>query len=224
MLDLEEVKNAASRISSLRRRKSVMQEQTSISRVHNQEADVSATLDFLKLVLPPEGDHWYVAAVFNGGKVKHLWHRDRPSLGSCLLEADRSGATAYHACGIYRARDGGRKAKNSGGASSFWTDIDAGEGKQYETAADALNALLEFCHATGLPRPLCVGSGHGVHAYWPLLNLLDPETWKTYSAGLAALLRKHGIKHERTTDIASLLRPPGTHNRKREPRIVGVLQ
>jgi hypothetical protein len=66
-------------------------------------------------------------------------------------------------------------------------------------------------------------SGYGVHAYWPLLDVLDAETWKTYSVGLAALLRKHGIKHERTTDIASLLRPPGTHNRKREPRIVGVL-
>jgi hypothetical protein len=200
-----------------------MQEQNSIFGVNNQDADVSATLDFLKLVLPPEGDHWYVAAVFSGGKVKHLWHRDRRSLGSCLLEADRAGATAYYACGVYRARGAGRTAKNSAGASSLWTDIDAGEGKQYETATCAHNALVEFCHATGLPRPLCVCSGYGVHAYWPLLNVLDPDTWKKYSAGLAALFRKHGIKHERTTDIASLLRPPGTHNRKLEPRIVGVL-
>jgi hypothetical protein len=201
-----------------------MQVQTSISYLNNQEADLSATLEFLKLVLPPEGGHWYVAALFNGRKVNHLWHRDKRALASCLIEADRSGATAYHACGVYRARDGGRTAKNSGGASSFWTDIDAGEGKQYETAVDAHNALVEFSQATGLPLPLCVGSGYGVHAYWPLLNVLDPETWKTYSAGLAALLRKHGIKHERTTDIASLLRPPGTHNRKRDPIMVGVLQ
>jgi hypothetical protein len=201
-----------------------MQEQTSMTRVHNQKADVGATLDFLKLVLPAEGDHWYVAAIFDRGKVNHQWHRERHALASCLIEADRSGATAYHACGVYRARGGGRTAENSGGASSFWTDIDAGEGKQYETAAGAHNALVEFCQATGLPLPLCVGSGYGVHAYWPLLNMLDPETWKTYSAGLATLLRKHRIKHERTTDIASLLRPPGTHNRKREPRMVEVLQ
>jgi hypothetical protein len=83
---------------------------------------------------------------------------------------------------------------------------------------------VEFCHAIGLLRPLCVGSGYGIHAYWPLSNLLDPKTWKTHSAGLAILLRKRGIKHERTTDIASLLRPPGTHNRKRDPIMVGVLQ
>jgi hypothetical protein len=43
--------------------------------------------------------------------------------------------------------------------------------------------------------------------------LLDPETWKRYSAGLASFTQ-HGIKHERTTDLASLLRSPGTHNRK----------
>ena len=197
-----------------------MQEQNSISRFHNQDADVSATLDFLKLVLPPEGDHWYVASVF-GGNFNHLWHRDRSSLGSCLVEADRSGATAYHACGVYRARDGGRKAKNSGGASSFWTDIDAGEEKQFDTADSAHDALVDFSNAVGLPRPLSVCSGFGVHAYWPLDVVLDPETWKRYAAGLAALLRKHGIKHERTTDIASILRPVGTHNRKR-PIIVPV--
>ena len=201
-----------------------MQQQTSISRVLDQVADVSATLDFLKHVLPPEGDHWYVAAIFRGGRVNHLWHRERPALASCLIEADRSGATAYHACGVYRARDGGRTAKNSGGASSFWTDIDAGEGKQFDTADSAHDGLVDFCSAVGLPRPLSVCSGFGVHAYWPLDVVLDPETWKRYASGLAALLRRHGIKHERTTDIASVLRPPGTHNRKREPRMVGVLQ
>jgi hypothetical protein len=201
-----------------------MQEQIGIPRVHSQQVDVSATLNFLKRVLPPEGDHWYVAAIFDKGKVNHQWHREKPALASCLIEADRSGAAAYHACGVYRARDGGRKAKNSAGASSFWTDIDAGEGKQFDTADSAHDALVDFCKAVGLPRPLSVCSGFGVHAYWPLDVVLNPETWKTYSAGLAALLRQHGIKHERTTDIASLLRPPGTHNRKREPRIVGVLQ
>jgi hypothetical protein len=201
-----------------------MQEQISIPRVHSQQVDVSATLDFLKRVLPLEGDHWYVAAIFDGRKVNHQWHREKLTLASCLIEADRSGATAYHACGVYRARDGGRTAKNSAGASSFWTDIDAGEGKQFDTADSAHDALVDFCKAVGLPRPLSVCSGFGVHAYWPLDVVLNPETWKGYAAGLAALLRKHGIRHERTTDIASLLRPPGTHNRKHQPRIVGVLR
>jgi hypothetical protein len=133
-----------------------MQKQNSILGVHNQDADVSATLDFLNDILPPEGDHWYVAAIFDKGKVKHQWYREKLALASCLIEADRTGATGYHACGVYRERDGGRKAKNSAGASSFWTDIDAGTGKQYETATGAHNAVVEFCHATGLPRPLCV--------------------------------------------------------------------
>ena len=181
-----------------------MQEQTSIPRVHSQQVDVSATLDFLKRVLPPEGDHWYVAAIFDKGKVNHQWHREKLALASCLIEADRSGATAYHACAVYRARDGGRKAKNSAGASSFWTDIDAGEGKQFDTADSAHDALVDFCKVAGLPRPLSVCSGFGVHAYWPLDVVLNPETSKGYAAGLAALLRKHGIRHERTTDSSNL--------------------
>ena len=137
-----------------------------------------------------------------------------------LLEADRSGATAYHACGVYRARGAGRTAKKPAGASSLWTDIDAGEGKQFDTANSAHDAMVDFCNAVGLPQPLYVCSGYGIHAYWPLGVVLDPETWKRYAAGLAALLRQHGIRNERTTDIASILRPPGTHNRKRG--VVGV--
>jgi hypothetical protein len=175
---------------------------------------VNETLDFLELVLPPEGDHWYVAAVFRNNRVTHRWHTTRLALASCLCDENANGATAYFAAGVYRARSEGRKQSNSAGASSLWSDIDAGEGKQYATAADARNALVEVCEAERIPRPLGVCSGRGIHAYWPLQTILDPETWKIYSGGLASILRRAGIKHERTTDLASLLRPVGTHNRK----------
>jgi Domain of unknown function (DUF927) len=178
---------------------------------------VSETLDFLERVLPAEGDHWYVAAIFSGGKISHHWVRSRLQLAAELLEADRSGSTAYHACSIFNARNGGRKATNCGGVQSFWSDIDAGEGKQYETAADAQNAILEFCRGAFIPAPLFVFSGFGIHCYWPLEALVDPETWKQYANGLAAALRRNGIRHERTTDLASILRPVGTHNRKQQP-------
>ena len=82
-----------------------MQEQTSISRVHNQPADVSATLDFLKLILPPEGDHWYVAAIFRDNRINHRWYRTRLEVARALLRRI-PGATAYHACGVSRALGG----------------------------------------------------------------------------------------------------------------------
>ena len=44
--------------------------------------------------------------------------------------------------------------------------------------------------------------------------MIDAETWKRYRRRTCKPPRQHRIKHERTTDIASLLRPPGTYNRK----------
>jgi hypothetical protein len=199
-----------------------MQEQNSIFGVHNQDADVSAALDFLKDVLPPEGDHWYVAAVFERrssrdikARVNHHWHRSRLALAVCLREEDERGRESYYACAVFGERSNGRKGENAVGAGGFWSDVDAGEGKQYASADSAQDAVLEFCRKSGLPNPLFVGSGHGLHLHWPLGYLIDPETWKKYAAGLGRLFREASIRHERTTDIASILRPPGTHNRKR---------
>jgi hypothetical protein len=51
---------------------------------------------------------------------------------------------------------------------------------------------------------------------------VDPETWKRYAEGLKAACRHHGLHAgpETTADIASILRPPGTHHRKGVPKLV----
>src|SRR5262249_39184778 len=62
-----------------------------------------------------------------------------------------------------------------------------------------------------------VSSGWGLHVYWPLKHMLDRATWERYARGLKSLCEKHGLKADpsRTADISSVLRTPGTHNRKR---------
>ncbi len=55
---------------------------------------------------------------------------------------------------------------------ALYLDLDCGEGKAstgsgYATQLDALEALRDFCEKCGLPRPLIVDSGGGIHAYWP---------------------------------------------------------
>jgi hypothetical protein len=56
----------------------------------------------------------------------------------------------------------------------------------------------------------------GLHIYWPLVAVLEPRIWKRYAEGLKALCARHELQADpsRTSDIASILRPPGTHNRK----------
>src|SRR5262249_41719199 len=113
-------------------------------------------------------------------------------------------------------RRDGRTKQNARCAKAFWLDIDAGPDKPYPDWKAAARALAEFCKATGLPRPLIVLSGLGIHAYWPLVQTLDPETWGCYARGLKALCVKHGLQADpaRTADITSVLRTPGTHHRK----------
>src|SRR5262249_53150994 len=113
-------------------------------------------------------------------------------------------------------RRDGRTKQNARCAKAFWLDIDAGPDKPYPDWKAAARALAEFCKATGLPRPLIVLSGLGIHAYWPLVQTLDPETWERYARGLKALCVMHGLQADpaRTADITCVLRTPGTRHRK----------
>ena len=70
-------------------------------------------------------------------------------------------------------------------------------------------------------RPECqrrclFGSGYGVHIYWPLCEPIPESRWRECAKRLAQLFATHGLEIDtsRTQDSASILRPPGTHNRK----------
>jgi hypothetical protein len=179
----------------------------------------SATLRFLQAVLPHEG--YKVAIVKTDRGLRHTFTTDFGELEQTLLRADASGQTVYHACGAF-TKKGSRKAENVIGAKSFWLDIDAGEGKDYPDAASAAQAVSDFCRSTGLPPPIYVGSGNGLHVYWPLAEMVDPVTWRKYAGGLKQLCQSHDLAADpaRTADISSILRPPGTHNRKGGEKLV----
>ena len=194
---------------------------------------MTSTGDFLKHVLPREGYYVGTFKKDNGG-IWNTFYDSVDRLTGAVLEADRSGLTVYFACGTYRVvshdpkgtpqteRYLGRTAANSQGARSFWLDVDAGEGKDYANARAAFEATQKFYTAVGLPEPVFVSSGSGLHCYWPLVSDLDPQTWQRYALGLKAACVRAGLSADasRTADIASILRPPGTHHRKSTPRLV----
>ena len=64
-----------------------------------------------------------------------------------------------------------RTSSNWLAAKAFWSDIDCGhtkalEGKGYATQKEGAKALLGWCKSKGLPFPMLVNSGRGIHAYW----------------------------------------------------------
>jgi hypothetical protein len=194
----------------------------------------NVSVRFLKLVLPEQG--YYIAAVKRpggkGGFKPSIFATSVEELWSAIEEHDRNGWETYHACASFKEgvndqagatqKRLGRTQANALGAKAFWIDLDAGKddkgkAKPYSTQHEAAAALKRFLKATGLPTPVLVSSGYGLHVYWPLAEPLDPATWKRYAEGLKALCEKHGLHVDpaRTADISSVLRTPGTHNHKR---------
>src|SRR6516165_10467573 len=188
------------------------------------------SVKFLKLILPEQG--FFIAAIKNPrgrGFKPSIFASTIGELWTIIENADRDGDQNYFACASfkeelndppgtpYRDRRLGRTKHNVLGAKCFWLDIDVGPGKEFNNQDEALSAIRNFCEVLGLPDPIIVSSGSGLHVYWPLQQTLNRQTWEGYAAGLKNLCARHGLHADptRTADISSVLRTPGTHNRKR---------
>jgi putative DNA primase/helicase len=194
---------------------------------------------FFELILPSQG--FLVAGIKrkkNSKGLQHIFCETPEELWEIIEEADCDGFECYFACSSFkvpqnnphntppRERRYGRTHHNVCAAKAFWLDIDVGKDKRYKTRDEALAALAAFVKKLNLPRPIVVGSGgdkSGLHVYWHLAeDITDCELWKAYATGLKILCNEHGLHtdHNRTSDLSSVLRPPGTHNRKRGPDVL----
>ena len=141
-----------------------------------------------------------------------------------LFDADDKGLDTYFAVASYPEGTGGRTAVQALYARSFWIDVDMGPGKPYATLAEAAAALSRFLTATGLPMPTLVLSGRGFHAYWTADRDMTAAEWVPAARALKQLTVAHGFHCDptRTADIASILRPPETWNRKDPAELLPV--
>lgn len=179
--------------------------------------------EFLSLVLPSEGVKCWVS--IHDKRVSQGFAADTNELAKVLQGIDTQRWDAYFACASYK-ETGSRKRENALCAKSFWIDIDAGEGKPYATADAAIAALETFIERIGSPLPIVVRSGNGIHAYWVLDCALPADEWVKCASAFKSLMAVHNLHADpsRTSDIASILRVPGTHNWKNpaEPKAVYV--
>jgi hypothetical protein len=112
-----------------------------------------------------------------------------------------------------------RAQDNAHAAKCFFFDLDCGPGKAekgYLTQRDAARALSAFVKATGLPAPMAVSSGRGIHVYWLLDASIPSLQWQVYARKLKQLAVHYALRVDpmRTTDTSSLLRVVGTFHRK----------
>ena len=168
---------------------------------------------FLRQVLPPEGPGLYclfkkktTSQTQHVSTIEELWYRTQ--------EFERGGrGNVYFALATFK--------DNALELRCFFADIDVDEKKAaekgcYATPKEAGAAIKKFCAVTGWPAPLVVGSGHGVHLYWPLTKALPAAEWKPLADKAKRLFRIHGLRADPsvTADPARVLRVPGTTNRK----------
>jgi Domain of unknown function (DUF927) len=114
-----------------------------------------------------------------------------------------------------------RLAANALRVKALWIDADVGDKKgEYATLEDALKALILFREKRGLPQySALVASGNGLHAYWISKTPLSVREWAPYAEGLRAILLADNVVKDPgvTTDVARILRVPGTFNHKTTP-------
>jgi hypothetical protein len=139
-------------------------------------------------------------------------------LADFIADADRRGGAVYYACATFRDEKK-RTQQNALTTNDLWADIDLKRSDGtvvYESKLAIIKHVLEFCQWAKIPPPTFVDTGNGFHIHWTLRIGLAPKEWLTLSSGLRGAFRAFGLKVDpaRTCDIASILRPPGTHNRK----------
>jgi len=121
-----------------------------------------------------------------------------------------------------------RVHRNILSGKALFFDVDVGDAEEkYATQAEALLAVKRFVRATGLPAPMVVSSGGGIHLYWPFDRDVLVADWTVLAKQLKLLAAAHKLRVDpmRTTDISSVLRVAGTLNFKDplNPRKVKVL-
>jgi hypothetical protein len=101
---------------------------------------------------------------------------------------------------------------------SFFIDLDVGAEKDYQSKGDAHTALYKLVGETGLPDPVVIDSGGGIHAYWIMDEDIPKDIWKPAAEIFKTICLEHiAIDPVVTADAARIMRAPETFNHKFDP-------
>lgn len=177
--------------------------------------------NFLTRVLPFTG-HWFVVHISTDNRTHQtaVDAGDTAAVASFIHRGNNTKQNTYYGVCSFVAPPNEQLKRNRSCAvlGSFRTlriDIDCGDGKDYQTFDDAVEAVDAFVDTTGLPTPLMVSSGRGLHVYFPFGRDLYHADWSNLSARLRAAAIKHGLKFDdNITEPERLLRLPTSINQR----------
>jgi len=169
--------------------------------------------DLLTAVQPDEG--WFAVVGIKEGSAPRqtlvATREEVEEVTEALLAQNRN---VFYGVAKFET-DESRKKENVKALKCFWLDIDCGEGKPYSTQQEGFTALRDFCRHIGLPKPILVDSGRGLHVYWPLTEAITRHEWEPVAARLQSLCNTHELHTDpQCFEVARVLRIPGTYNFK----------
>ena len=184
-------------------------------------------IDLLETVQPSEG--WFAVLGIKGKKdVRQELVATREEVDALAAQYVKEKRNVYFGVAKYRTNEN-REKPNVLALKSFWVDIDCGEEKAeinpktgrpegYIDQTTGLQELQRFCKLIGLPKPLLVNSGRGIHAYWVLTEQVSRDEWEPVAERLRELCVLHNFHIDgKVFEVARVLRIPGTYNFKDEP-------
>ena len=143
-----------------------------------------STFDLLDTVLPTEGRYCVVGI---GKYVDQRFADTREEAETLIQEFNTKQVNVYFGCAKFGPADD-RTHENVAFVQALWLDIDCGPTKGvpnskgkiegYLDQQTGLAELQKFCKTVGLPKPILVNSGNGVHAYWLLEETLTRTEWE----------------------------------------------
>jgi len=180
--------------------------------------------DLLNTVLPTEGRYCIIGI----GKYPDQRFADtREEAEELIQEFVGKKWETYFGCAKFGPQDN-RTQDNALYFRALWMDIDCGPTKgvpndkgKIEGYLDqdiGLTELKKFCKTVGLPQPILVNSGNGIHAYWLIDRTLSRAEWNPLAKRLKALCKEHGlIVDDKVFEASRVLRPMNSANFKSDP-------
>ena len=177
------------------------------------------TLSFFQRVLPSEG--LYCIASFEGDNPapRHGYFDSVEKLAQVAQALNDRGQNTYYAISTFTEKR--RKQEFVERTKVLAIDVDCGIGKNgkakpFVDAKEGAKALVTFVQAVGLPMPMIVSSGNGLHVYWILTDAVAPAQWKPLANALKEACVANGFTPDIgvTGDSARILRPIGCVNPK----------
>ena len=173
------------------------------------------SFDLLDTVLPAEGRYCLVGI---GSYVDQRFAETREEAETIIQEFIGKNVNVYFGCSKFGPLNN-RTHDNVIATRALWLDIDCGPTKGapndkgkiegYLDQQTGLEELQKFCKAVGLPQPILVNSGNGIHAYWLIKETLTRKEWEPLAKRLKQLCKEHGlIVDDKVFEAARVLRVP----------------